>query len=97
MGYTVVEIDPVFLGTFEKVTPSFDHHAHHQKLKNPHVEKVWIDRIGPHKSLYCVHIKTGGLGNHHHFTVTYEAHFNHHHHLDHVQLLDIHEGHKTFW
>ena len=54
-----------------------NHHHVKAKYENPHIEKVWADKIGHHDWLYCVHIKTGHLGNHHHWTVVFEIRNGH--------------------
>lgn len=90
MGYQEVQIDVTVQEHFELVKP----HCHERlgkKFENPHIEKAFADKVGHHDWLYWVHIKTGHLGNHHHFTIVYEI--KHHH----VKLIDVHEGHKTFF
>ena len=110
MSYQVYVVDDHFNRHFKEM----DHHIKHklhEKYSNPHVEKVWMQKIDHHTEIFWVHIKTGHLGNHHHFTVVFECihhHQNHHHnhHQHHHQnaqkteyrLLDVHEGHKSiFW
>ena len=99
MGYEVVVIDATFNDHYGRVTEHIKHHPLGAKFEHPHIEKAWVDRVGQHKWVYWVHVKTGHLGNHHHFTVVYEIHFHHHHHhqVEKVHLIDIHEGHKTFF
>ncbi len=92
MGYNQVEIDVTVTEHWNMAAPHAHKHKHcHNKWENPQIEKVFADKLGHHDWLYCVHVKTGKLGNHHHFTIVYEIRKHE------CKLLDVHEGHKTFW
>ena len=71
MGYEVVAVDATFNQHFVLVQEHIVKHPLGAKFEHPHIEKVWCDKTGHHKWLYCVHVKTGHLGNHHHFTVVF--------------------------
>lgn len=93
MGYEVIVVDATVTDHWNKV----QHHAETKigrKLENPHIEKIWCDKIGHHDFVYHAHIKTGHFGAHHHFTVWWEVRGPH---GEHVKLLDIQEGHKTLF
>lgn len=90
MAYEEIIVDDLVLEHFGKI----HHHAHHRaghKWENPQITQVWREKVGHHDYLYWVHVKTGHLGNHHHFTLVFEIR----HHQEH--LVEIHEGHKTFF
>lgn len=94
MGYEIIVVTPEAQNHFNKVA----HHAEEKALKkfeNPHIEKLWCDKVGHHDFLYQAHIKTGHLGNHHHFTVLWEVRGSHNN--EHVKLIDVQEGHKTIF
>lgn len=94
MVYEVIVVDEQARDHFTKVTV-FVNQKLGKALENPHIEKLWRDKVGHHDFLYNAHIKTGHLGNHHHFTVWWEVRGPHGH--EHVKLLDVAEGHKTFF
>ena len=90
MPYTVIVVTDHERNHWAKV----QHHAEEKimrKFENPHIEKLWCDKIGHHDYLYHAHIKTGHFGNHHHFTVLWEVRG------DHAKLLSVEEGHKTLF
>lgn len=93
MVYEVIEVDEVARDHFVKVQV-FVSEKIHKQLENPHIEKLWRDKIGPHDFLYNAHIKTGHFGSHHHYTVLWEVKG---HHGEHVRLIDVQEGHKTLF
>lgn len=71
MVYEIIVIDDQVNHHYKKI----DHILKHklgEKYSNPHIEKVWRDKIGHHDYLYQAHIKTGHIPHHHHFTVLYE-------------------------
>lgn len=90
MGYEIIVVDTRERDHFAKVQRHAEERLMRQ-LENPHIETLWCDKIGHHDWLYQAHIKTGHLGNHHHFTVLWEVRG------DHAKLIDISEGHKTLF
>jgi hypothetical protein len=95
MSYQVYVVDDHFNRHFKEM----DHHIKHklhEKYSNPHVEKVWMQKIDHHTEIFWVHIKTGHLGNHHHFTVVFECIHHPLHNKTEYRLIDVHEGHKSF-
>lgn len=95
MGYTVYVVDDHFHRHFKDM----DHHLKHrlqEKYSNPHIENVWVDKINHNTEIFWVHIKTGKMLHHHHFTVVFEA-IHHHHNKYEYRLIDVHEGHKSFF
>lgn len=93
MKYEVILInDPYHQNHWNAMQPYIVQHHHVKaKFQNPHIVGSWAHKLGFHDWIYCIHVKTGHLGNHHHFTITYEVRNGMY------KLLDIHEGHKTFW
>ncbi len=90
MGYEEIVIDELVLEHFARI----HHHAHGRaghKWDNPQITQAWREKVGHHDYLYWVHVKTGHLGNHHNFTVVFEIRHGQ------EQLIDLHEGHKTFF
>jgi hypothetical protein len=94
MGYEVIIVD-------ETAQQHWNHVIHHaeehlkRKFENPHIEKLWRDKLGHHDFLYCAHIKTGHFGNHHHFTVVWEFRGAHGHGI--AKIISAEEGHKTLF
>lgn len=50
------------------------------KFEEPHIEKIWVDEVGPHDWMYQAHMRVGHPGNFHHVTVIYEIRGHHAHH-----------------
>lgn len=90
MGYEIITVTPEVQAHFTLVIPHVEHKIP-GKFQNPHIEKIWANRLGPHNVLYQVHVKTGHLGNHHHYSVLFDVHNGN------IKLLDVHEGHKTLF
>lgn len=94
MGYEIIVIDNHAQNHFKQV----HQHIHQRiptKFEHPVLEKVWRNKIGHHDFLYHAHVKTGHLGNFHHWTILWEV--KTHHGVEHSRLIDVHEGHKTFF
>ena len=77
MGYEVIVVDQTVHHHFGLVRVHVIERTGH-KFENPHIEKAWCHRVGPHEMLYQLHVKTGHLGNHHHWTILFEVRSHHH-------------------
>lgn len=94
MNYEIVEVDEHVLGHFKLIEVDLAKRIGHKKFENPEIEKAWHHRAGTHGQhewFYQVHIKTGHLGDHHHYTVLFEVKHGH------GKVIDVHEGHKTLF
>jgi len=69
-------------------------HANRQ-LEHVEIKSLWKRDLGHHQTEYSAHIKTGHLGNHHHYSVVWIV--KHEHHQEHIESVFIEEGHKTFF
>ena len=59
------------------------------------VESLWTRDLGHHRHEYSAHIKTGHIGNHHHWSVVWITKTEHHE--EHIETVVIEEGKKTFF
>lgn len=73
MAYEVIVVTPQHHGHLERALKHIN-----RNLENPHLESLWRKDLGHHRHEYVAHVKTGHLGNHHHFTVVWVTHTQHH-------------------
>lgn len=90
MAYEVIVVTPDYEGRIQRAIK----HANRQ-LDNIHIQSLWRKDLGHHRHEYAAHIKTGHIGNHHHFSVVWITHTEHHH--EKIETVVIEEGHKTFF
>ena len=77
MTYEVIAVDGEVNAHFLLISDHVKNHKHGAKFENPHLEQVWRHKVGQHDVIYQAHVKTGHLGDHHHFTILWEVKGNH--------------------
>lgn len=90
MTYEVIVITPQEEHRIERAIK----HAKRQ-LEHVKIQSLWRRDLGHHRHEYSAHVKTGHLGNHHHFSVVWITKTEHH--QEHIETVVIEEGHKTFF